>query len=89
MFLMHRVELKARSYEELVFLDNVFLMHRVELKVSSWINIASSFVVPNAPCGVERNAVSYSPLLTSLFLMHRVELKDLSSLQNSACQPGS
>ena len=59
----------------------LFLMHRVELKgklaFDLILNKQFFFLVPNAPCGVERNARqlnNHSPQM--VFLMHRVELKE-------------
>ena len=51
-------------------------MHRVELKELH--NFEQSLLlhrVPNAPCGVEREANQINSLNREMFLMHRVELK--------------
>jgi len=54
-------------------------MHRVELKDLLYIliRVELSFVVPNAPCGVERvyRAKLRGEYTKIKFLMHRVELK--------------
>ena len=54
-FLMHRVELKALKAEKQSQKGLGFLMHRVELKGKA-LKASSgmcSWIVPNAPCGVE------------------------------------
>ncbi len=54
LFLMYRVELKAKLLPHLLRNNRLFLMYRVELKerrVMSCPSLASS--VPNVPCGVE------------------------------------
>ncbi len=50
-------------------------MHRVELK--GFMSLMSLFcgVVPNAPCGVERQVIFEALVQAQPFLMHRVELK--------------
>ncbi len=64
-FLMHRVELKDWELREDGWYMLEFLMHRVELKVmlNFFIPFLLPYVVPNAPCGVERKALSSSKLV--------------------------
>ncbi len=51
-------------------------MHRVELKVSKvGVYFDYVWIVPNAPCGVERPNTLTLFGTASMFLMHRVELK--------------
>ena len=52
-------------------------MHRVELKVKLGyqVVITALYVVPNAPCGVERGLLGLLSFSHFSFLMHRVELK--------------
>ncbi len=78
---MHRVELKAFLSSNTCSASSMFLMHRVELKVSEFQGVDVRFIVPNAPCGVER--LRASDILLGLkvgFLMHRVELKAITRI---------
>ncbi len=59
-------------------------MHRVELKDANGQSENLGFVVPNAPCGVERITVHWEMCPLIKFLMHRVELKALSFLTTSS-----
>ncbi len=63
---MHRVELKAplegqRGQARRPQCE--FLMHRVELKAPCSTYLTISFIVPNAPCGVERSDIMRDDLL--------------------------
>ncbi len=51
---MHRVELKDDPQGLLWHAHHTFLMHRVELKEGHSIHTQLCILVPNAPCGVER-----------------------------------
>ena len=73
---MHRVELKVRPHLLCLLSVLVFLMHRVELKDVRIPLLFLRFLVPNAPCGVERSPQSKIHEFAFPFLMHRVELKE-------------
>ena len=67
-FLMHRVELKVFSDDvSCKPFGNSFLMHRVELKaLQTFFYLLQTFLVPNAPCGVESSFSKRTPLGVSI-----------------------
>jgi len=67
-------------------------MYRVELKVEKERELEKDTdLVPNVPCGVERNSEGQQAILIrpSQFLMYRVELKELPGLEGQTDVNGS